>query len=396
MPIKVGMGVGTERDLPVAVQNAVSQAKANIQSHKISLAVVFSTIEFANPQVLKAIYALLGEINIVGASSLGIITNQGIFKHGLAIMLLSLPEGAYCNTAYVKDISARSPTSAGEELGEKLLYGFKNIPRGFSLIFSDGLMQDGSGFLYGLREVLGWSFPLAGACASDNLEFKKTYVYVNDQAVSDAACGILWGGKLHFGMGIKHGWKALGQPRTVTKSAGNIVYEIDGLPAASIYKHYFDYDIPTLKRELKRLSIMYPIGVYLTGEQECLLRNVVSLENDASLVCQGHVPEGSVIRLMIGTKELCLGATAEALDEAKNRLLGRAADFVFVFDSISRYMLLGRQADKELDIIKEKLGKDTPIMGMYSFGEQAPLKAINFQGRAYFHNQTISILGIGG
>ena len=391
------MGLGLERDLPVAVQHAVKQARANIHpGYKIHLAIVFSTMEFASPQVLKTLYALLGQAHIVGASSLGIITNQGIFRHGLAIMLLSLPKNAFCRTSFVQKISTKSSTNAGEELGENLLFGFKNTQRDFGLIFSDGLIRDGSGFLYGLKERLGWSFPLAGACASDNFEFKKTYVYFNEHASSDAACGIIWGGKINFGIGIKHGWKALGQPRTVTRATGNTIYEIDGRAAVSVYKDYFDYDIFRLKSELKRLTIMYPIGMYLEGEQECLLRNVVSLENDTALVCQGHVPEGSVIRLMIGTKESCLAATQEALDEAKTNLLGRQADFVFVFDSIARYMLLGRQASKELDIIKQGLGKDIPIMGMYSFGEQAPLKAINFQGKVYFHNQSISILGIGG
>ncbi len=396
MGIKVGMGLGLERDLPVAVQNAVRQAKANIEPNKIHLAIVFSTIEFANPQVLKTLYALLGQVDIVGASSLGIITNQGIFRHGLAIMLLSLPESASCNTAFVQAISAKSPIKAGGELGEKLIYGSKSSHRDFSLIFSDGLMKDGSSFLYGLKERLGWNFPLVGACASDNFEFKKTYVYFNERASSDSACGILWGGNMNLGMGIKHGWRPLGQPHTVTKASGNTVYEIDEHPAVSIYQDYLDYDLYRLKSELKRLSILYPIGIYLTGEQECLLRNVVSLENDTALVCQGHVPEGSTVRLMIGTKDSCLAATQEALDQAKTNLSGKQADFIFVFDSISRYMLLGREATKELDIIRRGLGKEVPIMGMYSFGEQAPLQAVNFQGWVYFHNQTISILGIGG
>jgi hypothetical protein len=80
----------------------------------------------------------------------------------------------------------------------------------------------------------------------------------------------------------------------------------------------------------------------------------------------------------------------------KNSLSGRAVDFVFVFDSVSRYILLGRQAHKELEAIKDKLGKDIPIIGIYTYGEQAPLRAIGYQGRVYFHNQTISILGMGG
>jgi hypothetical protein len=113
------------------------------------------------------------------------------------------------------------------------------------------------------------------------------------------------------------------------------------------------------------------------------------------LVFQSNVPEGSLIRLMIGTKGSCLAAAEEAVDEVKKGLAGRTCNFAFVFDSVSRYMLLGRQANKELEIIKEKLGKDTPIIGIYTYGEQAPLKTLHYQSGAYCHNQSVVILGIG-
>jgi hypothetical protein len=138
------------------------------------------------------------------------------------------------------------------------------------------------------------------------------------------------------------------------------------------------------------------MGVYLPGEEEFILRNALSMEKDGSLRFQGSIPEGSQVRLMIGTKESCLQATRTALDEAKKNLLGRAINFVIVFDSASRYMLLGRQANKELEIIREGIGTNTPIVGIYTYGEQAPLRAINYLGRTHFHNQTITLLAFGG
>lgn len=395
MAIQIGIGLSTENDTLQAAQAAVRQARKNIRTEKIDLAIVFSSIEFAHPTFLKTVSGLLGPVSIIGCTGLAIISNQGIFKHGLVIMLLSLPEDIYLNTAYVKEISAKSTASAGKELGEKLLYGFKNMRRDLSVIFSDGLLRDESGLLYGLQERLGISFPLAGAAASDNLAFKKTYLYFNREVFSDAACGMLWGGKLNFGLGIKHGWKPLGKPRYVTKSSANVVYEIDGVPAATIYKEYFACDLTKLRKELKRISIFYPIGIFLAGEEEYLLRNILSIEDNGALVFQSNVPQGCLVRLMIGTKESCLAATVQAIDELKKGLRGHTTNLVFVFDSVSRYILLGRQANKELEIIKENLGTDTPIIGIYTYGEQAPLKAVNYQGRAYFHNQTIAILGIG-
>jgi hypothetical protein len=49
----------------------------------------------------------------------------------------------------------------------------------------------------------------------------------------------------------------------------------------------------------------------------------------------------------------------------------------FVFDSISRNKLLGRKSEKEIQIIKEVLGKNVPFIGFYSYGEQAPLKSLH-------------------
>ena len=394
MAIKVGVGLTTEKDHIRAAKEAVNQARINIHTDKLDLAFVFSSIEFAHSSVFKTISSLLGEVPIIGCSSLAIISHQGIFKHGLIIMLLSIPEGIYFNTAYVKEVSAKSTATAGEELGEKLLYGFKGVRRDLSMIFSDGLIQDGPGLIWGLQEKLGMSFPLVGASASDNLSFQKTYLYFNQEIFTDAACGMLWGGKLNFGLGIKHGWKPLGKPRSVTKSKGNVVEKIDNAPAIKIYEEYFAKDISELKKDLKHISILYPIGIYLPGEEEYLLRNISSIKEDGSLVFQGNVPQDSQVRLMIGSKESCLAATRQAAEEVKKGLLGRALNFVFVFDSVSRYILLGRQANQELDIIKTQLGKDIPVIGLYSYGEQAPLRAISYLGRTYFHNQTVTILGI--
>lgn len=401
----VGIGLSKNKDPILAAKEAVRLAQINIRSSaKINLAIVFGSIELSSANLLQTISNSLDNIPIIGCSGGVIISNQGITKHGVAIMLLSLPEEVYFNTAYVSQIKSKTSLSAGKELGDKLLYAFQGVRRDLSVILLDGLMGDSSSLISGLQEGLGRSFPFVGGLASDNLRFLKTHLYFNQEVLTDAACGILWGGKLTFGLGIKHGWKPLGKPRYVTKSSGNIIYEIDNAPAANVYAEYLACDWNKLKKELKYISVLYPVGIYLPGEEEYLLRNISSIEEGGALVFRGNVPEASQIRLMIGTKESCLAATQEAADEAKKDLATQALGlkkgprnkFVLVFDSISRYILLRRDAHKELDIIKEKLGRQTPILGLYTYGEQAPLRAVNYRGQTYFHNQTISILIIEG
>ena len=404
MAIQIGIGLSTERDSVQAAKEVVQQARINIHKEKIDLAILFNSTDLSCATLLKTINNSLGGVPVVGCSGAAIISNQGIFKHGAVLMLLSFSEDVYFNTACVKEIKTKTALSAGEELGEKLLSGFQGVPRDLSVIFSDGLMEESANIIYGLQEKLGRSFPLVGASISDNLRFLKTYLYFNQELLNDAMVGMLWGGKINFGLGIKHGWNPLGKPRTITKSKGNIADEIDGKPAVKIYEEYLACDISKLKKELKHISLLYPIGIYLPEEEEYLLRNILSIEDNGSLVFQGDIPQGSLIRLMIGTKASCLNATQQAVEEAKKGLFGPSMDlkkremknFVIVFDSISRYMLLRWSAQKELEIIKERLGKDTPLIGIYTHGEQAPLRAIRYQGRTYFHNQTIAILIIRG
>lgn len=394
MSIKVGVGLSIKNDPVEAAEEALQKARINVPEEDADLAVVFTSIELSHNNLLTTLKSRLPYVPILGCSSAAIISNQGIFKHGLVIALLNFPEDVYFNTASINDIDSLKPSAAGEELGKKLLYGFKDVRRDLGLIFYDGLMQGSEGLVEGMQKKLGISFPLIGASASDNLKALRTYTYFNEEISTNSASGVLWGGKLNFSFGIQHGWEPLGKPHLVTKAEGNTIYEIDSAPAAILYEEYLDYDLITLNKELSRISTLYPIGLYLAGEEEYLLRNIVSIGDDGSLVLRGNVPQGSRIRLMIGTKESCLRAARHAINEAKNALMGRHIDIIFVFDSVSRYMLLRREANEEIGIIKEEVGKDTPIIGIYTYGAQAPLRAVDYRGKMYSHNQTITILAI--
>lgn len=395
MAIKVGIGLSIHKDPFQAAKEATEKAKSKLKESP-SIGFVFSSIEFVHPIVLKVIKELIEPAPLIGCSGLAVISAQGIFKRGLGIMLLNLPKDIYIASACVKQINAQSLSEPGELLGEKLKSDFKGLRRDFGMLFCDGFIPQSSTLIFGLQKVLGKSFPLIGAAASNIYGSLKSYLYFNQDIFNDGVCGLLWGGRLTFSFGTKHGWKPLGKPRIVTRSEGNIVYEIDNLPAAKLYMEYLGCGLEKLKKELKYISIFYPLGVNIPGEEEYLLRNILKIEDDGSLYLHGNIPEGASVKLMIGTKESCLQATRQAIEETKRNLFGKQANLAFVFDSLSRYILLGRRAKEEIEIIKSGLGEEIPILGLYTLGEHAPLRAIAYQGMTYFHNQTMTLLVIGG
>ena len=162
-----------------------------------------------------------------------------------------------------------------------------------------------------------------------------------------------------------------------------------------MYEDYFGAESEMLyKMKLSRIAVLYPLGINVAGEDEFILRSVIEARPDGSLVCQGDVPVGSEINLMIGSKDFCIQAAKEAAQEAKKALKDRLPSLIIVFDSISRNKLLGRRAFEEIRSVKEILGRNVPLIGLYCYGEVAPLKALDYRGTSYFHNETIAILAI--
>ena len=114
MTIQAGVGIGLDKDPAQSAIEAVRQARTNIGSKKIDLALVFTSIELATTHVIKAVGELLGQIPMLGCSAAALISDKGIFQHGIAVMLLSFPEGVYFNTCYCKDADTKSGLACGE------------------------------------------------------------------------------------------------------------------------------------------------------------------------------------------------------------------------------------------------------------------------------------------
>lgn len=380
--------------MPDAVQEAARSCLAKFQGREADLAIIFSSTGFAAPSLLKHIRsALKSDVPLIGCSGMNIITPEGLQKEGLVLMLLSSPQVKihYSSITVSKD---NDPYMCAQELGRQLLSAVKGYRREICLLFSDGLSPNASSHIKGLQNILGWSFPFIGGGSSDNLKFRQTYQYCNQEVLSKSIVAAIFTGKLNYGIGVRHGWKPLGKVRTITDSSANVIRKIDGKDAGHLYEYYFGKTLAELRKEIAYINILYPIGIHLPGESEYILRNVIAINDDGSIVTQGDVPAGSTVRLMIGTKESAIEAARQAATQVKAALRQKKIDFAIIVSSVSRACLLGRNADAEIKTIREVLGKDTPLAGFYSYGEYAPLGSTSLYGQTYLHNQSVSILGV--
>jgi hypothetical protein len=139
---------------------------------------------------------------------------------------------------------------------------------------------------------------------------------------------------------------------------------------------------------------MYPLGFYLEGPKQYLLRNIIDILDDGSIVCHEGIPLGAEVHLMISNKESCRNSAIEAAGMVKASLGDKQAKLIIIFESLARHKILGRSAFNEVQDIKNILGNTTPIIGMCSYGEIGPFGTLNNIKNIYLHNESILIIAI--
>ena len=397
MQTKITLGINSSPNSFEAGREAAFAAKVDLQSDEISLAIVFASVNYELAEVLKGIKRVIKTTPLVGTSGAGVITSMGSYKKAVAVLLISSDRFKFGITAR-GPISAGKERSCGQELAQEAAKKTKGLNRHAFSLFSDSHINNPGELISGIQEVLGASFPIVGGFSADDGRFGKTYQFFEEQVLSYSAAGILWSGDCDCSIATAHGWKALGRPLTITNSQGNRIKTIEGKNAFKVYEGYFGENTKDLKQSrLSKIALLYPLGFYLGSEDGYLLRNITGVEDDGTLVCQGEIPAGLDARLMIGTKDALLEATREVAEQVKKKLdkKNKKMSLAIIADSFSRYHLLGRDAEKETQILQEVFGSHVPFVGFYSFGEYAPLSDIRYMGKGYVFNESISALAIG-
>lgn len=390
---KAGTGRSNNTDSKKAGQEACQQAIDQIKQ-KPDLVMVFSSVSLDQQKMLLGVNEMAQGALVVGCSDSGEITIQGLTKEHVAVMAIVSDQIKF-TAGLGKDVKADS-YKAGQEAALEVK---KNAPKEISILISilEGLTGNGAAIVRGMQSILGEHLPIIGGSAGDDFAFKKTFVYYQDQVLNDAAIGLGLSGQFSWGIGVKHGWEPIGLPMKVTKSEGAVLKELDNKPALKIYEDYFGKKAEELIKEpIARMAYTYPLGTSVEGSDELLIVDVVIANEKGEITCAAEILQGSEVRLMLGDPEKAIVAAREAAENALEGLKGKEPKAIFVFDCMARHKLLGIKRGEEIKAIQDVLGKEVPLIGFYTYGEQAPLGGIlGSECRSVFHNETMALLVLG-
>ena len=327
---------------------------------------------------------------IVGCTTDGEISSNG-FNTDSAVLAGVVSKGLGFHVVYVENLSADSE-AAGRKLAQQLPPSVQYIQ-----LFSDGITGNGCAILRGMKAVIDPQIPICGGTAADGDRFQQTFQFAQNRVLTNAAVAIGFSGEFQIGFGIGSGWTPVGIGRTVTKSCGNILYELDNEPALEVYRRFLGKHA----EKLPGVGVEYPLAL-MEGNYSCilhdqyypyLLRATMAVNpSNGSIKFAGEIPEGTMVRLTCGDHHSILEAIKKAIRQAKFDLTEAQPALAFCFSCMARKIILGRHIKDEVQIIKEELGPEVPIIGFYSYGEYSPIKR---GAPSLLHNETasISILG---
>ncbi|HUO50002.1 MAG TPA: FIST N-terminal domain-containing protein [Candidatus Paceibacterota bacterium] len=393
MSLHAGVGFSQGEDAYVVGANAAQDA-LNKLGGSPSAGIVFSSVQYDQEKMLAGVRSVCKDVVIVGCSTAGEIVTVGpLNKHSVAVMLLSSDSVKFFGG--VGENIAGGPRAAGKVVADDVRQKAGTDLRAF-MMFPDVLVGNGAEIVRGVLDSLGEHFPVMGGAAGDDFKFEKTYQYLNDKVYQGAVVGLGLTGDFKVGIGVKHGWIPIGVPLKVTRSNGSVLHELNGKPAISIYEDYFGADeAKQLRTEtLAKLAITYPLGMKVTGSDEMLIRDPLTVDEHGSITCAAEIPEGSDIQLMVGSREEAVKVAKEAAKIAVDQLEGAPPKAVVIFNCIARNKLFGERSGEEIIAIQEAIGEQVPLIGFYTYGEQAPLggEVRNLEKcNPAFHNETVVI-----
>lgn len=348
-----------------------------------TLIVAFGAAGYADaPGALAELAATFPKSAIVGCSSAGEIHDH-LIADGTLVVAIAQFERTDLTVASTRIESAADSAAAGARLGTKLASARPNLV----LVFSEGLAVNGTDLVQGLSGSLPKDTIIAGGLAADGDRFARTWVLVDGKPVAGHVVAVAMTGPLEIGAGSQGGWDTFGPERRVTRSEGNVLYELDGKPALALYKDY----LGELASGLPATALRFPLSIRAErGDTLAIVRTVLAINEKAqSMTFAGDIPNGWRAQLMRSNHDRLIAGAMRAASEA-NASASYEPALALAISCVGRRLVLGARTEEETEAALDALPPGSHQIGFYAYGE------ISHAGRAtcQLHNQTMTLTTI--
>jgi hypothetical protein len=382
---QAGVGMSRHHNPNVAGREAAEQALEKAGVARPDFVFMFGSIGYDQYSLVSAVRKATGGAPLTGCSAAGTINGEDADESNFSVVVTAISSDELHWTNGIATGLEDDPRAVGKRVANDLMPHLSTDTIGL-FVFPDGLTENFDHFIAGLEENLPSDrfLPLWGGGAGNNFNAgAPTYQYCDDEVVSDGVSYVLLSGEAQTAWAISHSVIPIGGERIVTRSQGNVIYEIDGKPATEVLKEYLPEHVLTDERNWLRyaisLALCFKAPSYMKDE-EYVVRGVPQLSlKDGSIIVQSDVEEGTSIWFSSREKEKITTGFDRMAQQIEDQLGGEQPELVFQFECVTRGQLMFREQEK-LQLLKQfrqSVGPEVPWVGFYTIGEIAPVEEHN-------------------
>ena len=378
MVTKAGVGMSRNHNPSIAGREAAEQALLKAGVAKPDFVFMFGSIGYDQRSLVRAVRETTRGAPLTGCSAEGTINGDDADESNFSVVVTAISsEELHWMNGLAAGLRA-APRDAGKRVAQDLLPHLSAETIGL-FVFPDGVSLSLEHFFAGLEGTLSSErfLPMWGGGAGNNYIFgEPTYQYCDDEVVSDGVSYALLSGKAQASWAISHSLIPIGGERKVTRSQGNVIYEIDGKPATEVLEEYLPEGALADERDWSRyaysLALTSKAPSYMKDE-EYIVRGVPQLNlTDGSVTVQTEVTEGTSVWFSSRDKEKITAGLDRMAAQIKEQLGGAQPKLVFQFECSTRGKLMFREQEKLqlLKRLRQSVDPDVPWAGFYTEGRE--------------------------
>ena len=392
MAIKAGVGMSRHHNPNVAGHEAAEQALEKAGVDRPAFVFMFASIGYDQHSLLRTVRQTTGGAPLTGCSAEGTINGDDADESNFSVVVTAISSDELrWHNGLARGLIEDDTSAVGKRVAKDLLPHLSTDTIGL-FVFPDGRVDFGvsrdnlDNFFAGLEEDLPSErfLPMWGGGANKTVGWREPpHQYCDDEVISGGVSYALLSGEAQASWAISHSVIPIGGERIVTRSKGNVIYEIDNKPAVEVLKEYLPEGALADDRNwmdyANSLALCFRAPSYMKDE-DYVVRGVPAVKMaDGSIIVQTGVKEGTSIWFSSRDKQKVATGLDRMAAQIKEQLEGEKPKLIFQFECATRGKDMFREQEKLqfLRHFRRSVDPDVPWVGYYCAGEIGPVEEHN-------------------
>ncbi len=337
----------------------------------------------------KAVYKELRPGTFLGCSAGGVIGGGREIeqKTGLSLTAAILPGVAiypfHIENDFLPDMDARPKTWHD-------LVGVTPDQFPQFVLLADPFSIDVERFVQGMDYAFLRSTKVGGM-ASAGRKPRENALYLNREIHKEGLVGVALSGNIVLDSVVAQGCKPIGKPMLVTRSDGNVLFELDEEPPLKVLEDLYS-ELDPADQDLLRTSLFIGVAMDAThpthAQGDFLIRNIVGADPERGIIAvSAELRQGQTVQFHLRDARTSAEDLDLLLSQYATKPDKKNAKGGLLFSCLGRGVYLYGKPDHDTQMFQKKVG-DLPLGGFFCNREVGPVKSAT-----YLHGYT-SCFGI--